>query len=431
MHIFPYRPFMTRLLFCLFCWVFCLTVVATPAAESPADETVFSGPSLYVTPEGSGGRHGGDWDNALSARDGLQTAWDQVPEGGQLCLGSGTYPKDLSLRIRRTRDHVAVPRRGLVGFDTGNGFPVFQSDFDPQNPEKTGTVFCEIAPGSGQLTIRGLRLEGYRMGVSMRGRNHDVHVIDVDVTGTRDAFFIDGGATAEAPDAGSRGLYFRGCDIKNYTKRAIRIRNGVQNSTIQDCHADGGGPAWTTERFAMGFHLYCDQEGVVNRSITFLDCSSRRNSDPKADGYRNGDGFAAEPQNHGLLWVRCEATDNTDGGWDDKSVGAVLINCVAKRNGRNFRFWTGTQPSRMIRCQGLDANREGGCGLWAGGDAHVEAIECIFAGNPIGIDLDRGEAENQSRVVVLQPLNAESQNELPHTIDAGCQLSTIDTHLAP
>jgi len=75
--------------------------------------------------------------------------------------------------------------------------------------------------------------------------------------------------------------------------------------------------------------------------------------------YWNGDGYSAERGNHGLLFRRCAAYDNSDGGFDLKSSATVLDDCIAGGNARNYRLWTSIRATRLTS---LEPRKIGGVG---------------------------------------------------------------------
>ncbi|MCI4592657.1 hypothetical protein MOK15_21605 [Sphingobium sp. BYY-5] len=75
--------------------------------------------------------------------------------------------------------------------------------------------------------------------------------------------------------------------------------------------------------------------------------------------YWNGDGYSAERGNYRLLFRRCAAYDNSDGGFDLKSSTTVLDDCIAGGNARNYRLWTSMRATRLTS---LEPVKAGGIG---------------------------------------------------------------------
>ncbi|UVO49042.1 hypothetical protein M0208_00325 [Sphingomonas sp. SUN019] len=69
--------------------------------------------------------------------------------------------------------------------------------------------------------------------------------------------------------------------------------------------------------------------------------------------YWNGDGFSAERGNRRLLFRKCGAWDNSDGGFDLKSSESVLDDCIAGGNARNYRLWANIRATRLTSVEPL------------------------------------------------------------------------------
>ncbi len=376
-----------------------------PAASQPAESTstkpfalkqeepkvTETGKDAYVTPEGAGAKDGSDWANALAGNDGgLQKAWDLAGPGNTVHVGGGVY-KNPSVTLTAGGAGLDRPK-SLVGVDRGGSRPVFLGTWTKDKPS-AGSALMVIPAGVSFVEIRNLEVRGYKTVLSARGRNHGLRIAKVDVQDSRDAFWFEGGATTEEPDAGSSDIVLRDSTITRYTKRGVRILEGVSRMRVINVTVDAGGKDYAAEVFPMGFavqgNAHSKAKGVADRDIVFVNCEARGNyHDAGADKYWNADGFCAESNTYNLTYVNCRAFDNTDGGWDIKSKNAVLIDCVSARNKRNFRFWS---EAVMVRCTGQDAVKRGGTGTAAGlhvvrGSVYVYGS--TFRNNPIGVDID-------------------------------------------
>src|SRR3546814_10198688 len=58
-----------------------------------------------------------------------------------------------------------------------------------------------------------------------------------------------------------------------------------------------------------------------------------------AGAYFNGDGFASERGVYDVRFIDTVARGNTDGGYDLKSSGTVVVRALSEENGRNYRLW--------------------------------------------------------------------------------------------
>lgn len=400
-----------------------LLVSAGVAAASAGE--VSSGADRYVTPEGTGARDGSDWANALPATsETLQQAWDALPPGGTLFVGSGVYG-ELALRIAAGGE--ADAPRTLRGVDTGDGLPLFQGNWSKAAPSENLRSFIDAKASAHHWAIRDLRVDAYSTAVRLRGPNEHVRIENVDVERSRDAIVLAGGGA----DAPSRHIRIRDCDFHFYTKRAVRIRGGVSDVEIRNCHADAGGEPWAVERFVIGFHIMSGEDGP-NHDILFADCTARNHYDDNGEGYWNADGFAAEAGNHAIRYERCGSFDNTDGGWDDKSTEPVYIDCTASGNKRNFRIWNGPQPARFTGCVSREATKLGGsgdpAGLWLGSDAAVAFDRGTFADNPTAFELeDEGPNHHGSLIVRESGVSIPANGEVLRGPESG--LEFIETQV--
>lgn len=355
-----------------------------PRAVEPVVADV--GVDSYVTPTGAGRQDGSDWDNAFAARNGgLQAAWDRAGPGNTVRVAGGDYGA-ATLAIRSGGASLEQPK-GLVGVDRGvPGFPrpVFTGPWTKENPA-SGPTFLSLSPGASFLTLANLEVRNYKSVLVAKGPNLGLRILDIDAQDCRDAFWIEGGATAALPDSGSHDLVMDGCDVLRYTKRALRTMDGVHDMKVLNCTADAGGKENCTEVFPIGFHILGNYNSkaanVRDHHIEFVNCEARNNwHDAGPDKYWNADGFAAERNTSDLTFVNCRASGNTDGGWDLKTTRPTWINCVSVRNKRNYRVWT--QPegaeSRFVNCLSAFAtdygNRGHDVGFWiqAGGAASLE-----------------------------------------------------------
>lgn len=139
----------------------------------------------------------------------------------------------------------------------------------------------------------------------------------------------------------------------------FRIRGLGRNIWFQDCSEDGGGGPRNgpnqylssdgSNNWAVGWEIQARRSGGLALTpayrtgtcfVGFLRCKANANRDSQATrGYTNGDGFSGESGNDGCLYIRCEATDNEDGGLETKALNTTVIGFKTYRNGRNMRLW--------------------------------------------------------------------------------------------
>lgn len=341
------------------------------------------GRDAYVTPGGAGRRDGTDWANAFAASDGgLQRAWDMAGAGNTVHLAAGDYGR--ATLIMATGGNKGKPKR-LAGVEKDGRRPVFKGDWSHTKPS-SGPTFIQLKPGVSFVEIENIELRAYKGVLHASGPNTGLRVRNVDAAECRDAFWIDGGATAVFPDNGSHDLVFEDCEVVRYTKRAMRIQNGVHDMTVKNFLADAGGKEYAHEVFPVGFHVLGNSSskipGLVDHHITFINCEANNNWHQGDDKYWNADGFAAERNTSDLTFINCRAFGNTDGGWDVKSKRAKWVDCLAVANKRNYRVWSNSEADQPVYENCLSAysidygEKRHDVGFWFQGGGYGRMVNC-------------------------------------------------------
>lgn len=372
--------------------------IAAPEPKLPVFDLAATNPDLivaapgadqFVTPEGAGEQTGADWDNARSAKDGgLQVAWNAVGPSNTLFLGSGEY-RDILLEILAGGGSPAAMKR-LQGVDTGTGLPLFTGSLDMDKIRDGWQTMIKGSPNTGYWSLADLRFRNCSCAIRLYGSNVGVRISGIDVERVREAFNVYGVRNPDDKFA-TRDVVISDCTVNIYTKRCLRIRDGVSDLSVIRVRADAGGREWFREAFPIGFHVESEAHLPPCHDITYIDCSASGNWHPNGDAYWNADGFGAENRASGIVYLRCHASNNTDGGWDDKSANPVLIDCVALRNKRNYRFWSRPGPATLQNCVSAYAidHRSGkpGTGMWLAKGASVRASHTTFYANRHAIHL--------------------------------------------
>lgn len=390
------------------------------------------GADQYVLPGGAGTRDGSSWENARNAAaGGLQKGWDALAPGETCFVGGGRYP---GVTLVLGSGGVPGKYKRLLGVNRAGQRPQFIGAWTREQPAR-GPDCITARQGAGCWRLENVEIRGYRIGVASTGGRHTgVRIVDVDVRGARSGIELTGGAPAARPELGTHDVGIQDCEFVGYTKRGIRFQGGNYDVRVVNCLADAGGRGWAVEPFQMGFAVQgAETSGkqptgaAPDHDIAFENCVARNNYNDAGDNYWNADGFCAEGTPYNLRYVDCRATDNTDGGWDDKSPNPVLINCVALRNKRNFRFWTRTGVATLTNCIGAFSRKPGGSGtetgLWTQGG--VRAENCTFHNNGIGTDLDGARANVELRRCVVSTDAAKAG--VPSTVETGGKLTLLET----
>jgi hypothetical protein len=192
-----------------------------------------------------------------------------------------------------------------------------------------------------------------------------------------------------------------------------RIRYGSHSGVIEDVVAYGSAQC---DLFCVGFQL--DDEA---HDILYVRAQAHgfKETDRPSDRYWNGDGFSDERGNRAIRYLSCIATQCTDGGFDLKSSGVYLENCLARENNRNFRLWANGE---LHGCRSEHPRHHGGTGKSAHFSFHGAATKFI-----IDAPVVRASADNKAPVFLIEtsvPLTLEIRNA---DIDApGAPLFAID-----
>lgn len=165
--------------------------------------------------------------------------------------------------------------------------------------------------------------------------------------------------TAEdVPDASLRNFVIRSIEASHLERGFLRLRYQSSGGLIEDvtavCKESGGA------RYCVGFALDDQASGITYRRVS---ARGFREVTREPGSYWNGDGFTDERGNSAIRYLNCAASDCTDGGFDLKSSGVLLANCVARSNKRNFRLWN---SGSLHDCESHDPLWRGG----SGGKAH-------------------------------------------------------------
>jgi len=348
--------------------------------------TIVWADNIYVNLVGAGNKDGSNWDNAIAFNEveNWQKVWDSMSAGDTLYIEGGDYPAQQLIINSNGRNKEEILR--ICGVPRGGKYPTFIGSWNKTDKEKGFSVF-KIKKNSTWWVIENINIEKCKVGIEVEGNSSFGQLENINMREMREGIIITGGAEVMRPEIGSHDIVIRNCRIENYVKRGFRFKDGCYNIVLENCFANSGGKEWATEPFQMGFSLQGGKEGVYDHDITFINCDARNNYWDAGEGYWNADGFCAERNSYNITFIGCSAFDNTDGGWDLKTINPLLIGCISLRNKKNFRFWSNDPGTVMIRCLGAYAFKRGGnseeCGLWTTGK--VFAYKCSFVHNTYSI----------------------------------------------
>lgn len=142
--------------------------------------------------------------------------------------------------------------------------------------------------------------------------------------------------------AGCVGLRVSNVNAINLRRGFARIRYDSRDGLFTDVTATG---VLTTGAHDLPCGIALDDTASDFR---FERCTMRGFRWKRKDRqYWNGDGFSAERGNRRLLFRKCAAWDNSDGGFDLKAGDSTLDDCVSGGNARNYRLWSSIRATRL------------------------------------------------------------------------------------
>ncbi|MCU0415983.1 MAG: T9SS type A sorting domain-containing protein [Cytophagaceae bacterium] len=335
------------------------------------------GNNIFISPLTSGLENGVSWNNSFSYAS-LDQIISTLQPGDTLNISGGAnLPRIIFNGVSGTSTLPIV----VQGHDLGTGLPTHTGTWVMGGSARDAECGIRITNGSDFLVIKNFRILSESRGVLVdnTSENDGIHLINIGIS------IVNEGIKAYSMVNSS----ITNCTFIKYTKRGVRIEQNCFNLNLTDCIADGtaGDPLWRCDAFPFGFTL----EAQPNiHDVTYRNCISQRNYHERGPSdYWNGDGFTAEPTSYNVKYFNCEAYENSDGGWDDKSAAAYLENCVSLRNKRAFRIWNvngGSNPTILKNCLGAYSKSYGGSGsqvgLWTSG--YTIADFCTFHNNASG-----------------------------------------------
>lgn len=379
----------------------------------------------FVSPQGTG--DGSNWAQAAKLTD-LDGLIEQSNPGDEIWIAGDLGEYNLGSDVvvidsgSSALDDIYI--RGVASKAGGNDTPVILSDrAENWAPGETnGSDVFRLLNGADHLHFSNLDFRNvgngaFRLGGDLAG----ITLEDMRATNVRR--FVENYVSGDATTASVTDLTIRDVEVNGFSKGVIRLQYNSNNVLIEDVVGDS--QRQDGDNFAMGVHLGGTVNNVVHRRVTMNNATQVRD----AESYWNADGFVSEADTYDLTYEDTFASGNTDGGYDLKSDGTVLIRARAADNKRNFRIWgeatmidvvsdepylrggIGTTAHIHVLSEGSDVVIEGGTFT---GDEGVENI--IF-------DLDEyGKVTVKSAVItdndyVLQTLEEGSNLSLENVLE--------------
>lgn len=175
--------------------------------------------------------------------------------------------------------------------------------------------------------LANLNLSNYKAGIRQKSEDSYTSKTGITVENITGANFYRFWDTVEGQE--TYNAVCRNVRIVGFERAFIRWYS-VKGGLIENCYAEGNqGGAYIT-----GVHLEGQCSNVVIRNVEI-----RNVFDAVTPGYSQGDGFAIEGGQTGIVLQDTRAIGTADGGYDLKPLDMDLLGTLyAEDNGRGFRF---------------------------------------------------------------------------------------------
>lgn len=338
------------------------SAVAMAAAVSQTPPSATN--ARHIMPVPAGSRNGEGWANAASLWQ-LSAMIAAVGPGGTVFLraDAGSY----SLRANR----VNVSRGGqaglpvtIIGVDKGLNpkkatiAGTRTNWILPDDPEvvtnvgnwSVGSDIFFLTPGADYLAFRFFDFQSTGQPFHLSAPMHKgITVSDCDAHNFQRFLEHD-------PGTSHVDTVLRNITGSGFSKTAIRIRGDSHNVLLEDITLNSG--RQDGANFATGVECNETAHDITMRRVEASNCHDTHYSN--ADGFWNADGFASERGNYNIRREECTSSGNTDAGYDDKGTNVTNVNCTARGNKVNYKFWGPSTTN--INCQALDPKSRGGTG---------------------------------------------------------------------
>ena len=348
----------------------------------------------WISPQGSGSANGTSATDAYPAEK-AQTCWEKTSADGTMHVAPGEYFESqktfwtLAISSKNDGSHPSgkPSYKKLLGegkvFLQGSRPVPFQLD-----SKGLGGRWITINHGAKNISIDNFSISRVEEGVvAKEGGNSHIVLSNLHFTDTRQNMIFWGHpkclklSDCRVKDREkSHDIIIKNTSGTRYSKRHVRLAQGVHHVRVLQSHADGGN---LDGDFAVGF----DVENPSS-DIEFSYCSARNNIYTQSE-YWNGDGFKTEVETRRIRWDHCSAFDNADAGFDIKTDSAVLENIISLRNSRNVRIWS-NQTSQLKNINASYSRHHGGnsteAGIWTQGK--LECHFCTLHNNAIQVQAE-------------------------------------------
>lgn len=322
---------------------------------------------LHITPDGEG--DGSSWSAAASLSN-LAEFMAQMARGGEVLIAADRGEYALTDAVELSHGGAEGHEILIRGANSETGEPMPAVIRGNRGGEEEGPDVFRLLRGANHL-----RFSHFAFHDIGNGAFHPAAPVSnigiSDCTFENIYRFFENTAARGEGHASIRGFSIRRCRGSRVERGFLRIRYNSTGGIVEDCVAEG--QANQGGLIPVGCALDDRASNITYRRVVMSNFQQWG-----GDEYWNGDGFSDEPDNAGIRYEACEARGSTDGGFDCKSRGVVLENCVAEDNKRNFRIWSDQATltnctSRNPNFRGRDANENASSShLWIGGEENIE-----------------------------------------------------------
>lgn len=342
----------------------------------------------WLALNGRGAKNGRAPEHAYGVLDELpnraaKKCWEQTSPDGTMHVMEGRYTLEtgafFQLRITEKDDgaegsHKKLKGEGKVELIGNRPIP-----YSPSTKDQ-GVFWIELKKKARNIHIENFHIARVGPGILGEGSNDNLIFRNLRFEDTRQNIHLTGHPLCPSinncpRDKTSKNILLEKIYGIRYSKRHIRLSQGISDTKVVDSHADS---QFLDGDFAVGFDV--ENPGW---NIEFRDSSSRGNLYSESE-YWNGDGFKAEDQTQNIRWIGCSAFDNADAGFDIKTENAFLQDTVAQHNSRNIRIW---KNAVLKNINASFSKTHGGmasqAGIWSVGP--YECHHCTLQNNQIQV----------------------------------------------
>ncbi|WP_423603316.1 calcium-binding protein [Sphingomonas sp. MS122] len=283
---------------------------------------------------------------------------------------------------------------------------------DWQAGDASGNELFKLGTGADNLEFRDLRIDNVGTAFRVTADLGNLHIEDVDANNVR-RFFEDY-SSAPSGTATITGLTIRDVNVQGFSKTAIRLQYDTNNVVIDNVTANMAGQ--TGDDLPAGVHLDDTVHNVTLSRVVMENVQST------SGAYFNGDGFASERGVYDVRFIDTVARGNSDGGYDLKSSGTLVVRALSEENGRNYRLWA---EATLIDSVGLNPVLRGGISeqnqLWLDSAANVTVIGGRFddAGSRTKVISSQGRLTLQDVEITRSELSTlATRDSLPGLVGA-------------